>query len=63
MNYCLLKDVWGNEFGCEIINEKYSIYDKSNIQETRISHLKYSNIQTFKGLKSAQTYKWIKRQL
>lgn len=32
MNYCLLKDVWGNDFGCEIINEKYSIYDKSNLQ-------------------------------
>lgn len=32
MNYCLLTDVWGNDFGCEIIDQKYSIHDKSNLK-------------------------------
>lgn len=32
MNYCLLKDVWGTDFGCEITDQKYSIHDKSNLK-------------------------------
>ena len=56
MNYCLIKDVWGEDF-CEIDNQKYFNYNSKNNNTSKQDNLIIEEEQQLSKIKKESWYK------
>ena len=62
MNYCLIKDVWGEDF-CEIDNQKYFNYNSKNNNTSKQDNLIIEEEQQLSKIKKESWYKKQKKNI